>query len=738
MSVRRSRRRKRQNGLKPIFVILLSIILLSAAAFAVRYFFYYRTAQAFSSAKAPDGTVKALAVHTDSQSEFAQKTSTAEQQKYIDDAIDFAIDSGINAVFVDVIQQEEENTTVFYRDRSFKAYQSIAQNDSFLNYFTRFDPLEYMCRSASDADISVYAVADDIFKDDEKALKSFDRMKKKYAIAGLYFKEPADTALGILTNADGEQIVYTADGAWDTASPDLFAQSVRADFKGAVIDNIEKARDNPEIFGMMLSCLASSSQEYALVNYTPVTALGVTYPEDGEEMYSSECFVMGTSDPSSPLLLNGAEIVRTSEDGLFGTLVTLAEGENTLEFTNGANTLSYKITRIVLEPAEPSKSKEMPHDETQEVEAGTAVRVNKTIAGVLYDPSNDGYISETVRSGATARVVSCAETVRGGKKTWAYQLDSGDYVLASNTEKMSGDYKDTVFTGAAAVPTETGETITFEGDGQPLMYSNTKENSLVLHIYNASAAADFKISGSKMVTGTQTVQNEKYTELVLNFAAPLWGYTVTYSGEKTVLYLNNTPSVSENTEKPLENVSVMLDAGHGGNDSGAVGTAGVEAPMEKDVNLAVAKAAKTRLEQLGAKVTMTREDDTFSSIADRNNMITSVQPDYFIAIHHNSIDLTVNANDSKGTECYYFYENSKGLAENLVNRVTSASGRESRGTAWGYYYVTRNTTARAVLLECGFMVNPAEYGNVTDNNIIWREGYAIAQAVYDNLANNQK
>jgi N-acetylmuramoyl-L-alanine amidase len=733
MHSRRSRRRKSHNPLKITLIILLILVLVCGAAFAVWYFWPYKTSHDVPSATAPSGTLKGLSVHTVDGSAFAKNALTFEQQKYLDDAVDFAIDSGINAIFVDVIEDGDE-PKVLYRDRGFGAlgaFDALSQNDTILNYFTRFDPLKYICKSASDADIAVYAVADVKFKDDENVQKSFARMNKKYAVAGVYY---CDTALGNLTDEDGKQLAYTAESAWSISSTDLFAASVKEGFAGAVIDDIEKARENAEVFGMMLASLNSVPQSYALLSYTPVTALGITYPADGAKIYTSTCFVMGTSDPASPLVLNGAEVTRTSASGIFGTLVTLEEGENTLEFKNGTQTLSYKITRPAPASSSGSGAKtEIPHDATVEVDEGTAVRVNKTIATLLYDPSNDGNINETARNGATARVVACIETVRSGKKTWAYQLDSGDYVLAYNTQKMSDDYKDASFTGASAAATETGETITFTGEGQPLMYTNTKDNALILHLYNATLPADFKIDGSAMVTSTQVTQNEKYAELVLNFASPLWGYTVVYNNEKTTLYLNNTPKISDNTEKPLENVSVLLDPGHGDNDSGAMGTAGNGSPVEKDVNFAVAQAAKFRLEQLGAKVTMTREADTFLELAERNDMITTVQPDYFISVHHNSIDLSVDANSSKGTECYYFFDNAKTLAESLVTDLTAATGRQSRGAFWGYYYVTRNTTARAVLLECGFMVNPLEYENVTDNDVVWREGYAIAQAIYENV-----
>ena len=66
---------------------------------------------------------------------------------------------------------------------------------------------------------------------------------------------------------------------------------------------------------------------------------------------------------------------------------------------------------------------------------------------------------------------------------------------------------------------------------------------------------------------------------------------------------------------------VLLDPGHGAQDIGAMGVAGTSAPCEKDVNLAVALAAREQLEAMGATVLMTREDDSFPTLVERNQRI---------------------------------------------------------------------------------------------------------------------
>ena len=74
------------------------------------------------------------------------------------------------------------------------------------------------------------------------------------------------------------------------------------------------------------------------------------------------------------------------------------------------------------------------------------------------------------------------------------------------------------------------------------------------------------------------------------------------------------PEPSSIYGKPLTGVKVVLDPGHGGQDPGALGVPGENGPMEAELNLAVAKALSFRLEQLGASVILTRQEDGHISL----------------------------------------------------------------------------------------------------------------------------
>ena len=633
------------------------------------------------------------------------------------EAIAYARAHGMNALLLDVAG--DRLSGVGFLDTVYETWPGAQKDDTL---FSHYDPLRTLCEQASAEGLAVYAVTPDAGgnADWEKAMQ---RLQERYAVAGVYTQGAA------LYNSATGQSVFNANGTAFSDPSSLFFATLRQDYAGVVFDYTQ-CQAQPEVFSQMASALNLSGARPSLLGgYTPAAVLSVSYPEDGAVIYTETCFLMGTSDPEQQLLLDGEPVEVRAPGGTFGILVEVPY-DKTFTFTQGQQSVTVTVKRPGGGGGGGGGSGAS-HDATQQVTPGTIIRTTGWISSLLYDPSSDGNINETVRRGAQAAVVSCVETRRNGKTTWAYQLESGDYVMAYNTEVVAGDAVRPGFTGATAAKTATGEVLTFTGAGTPLAYTNIVADNLEMDFYDADFADDFTITGSEMVSGVTVTPRGAYTRVTLSFTQPIWGHTVEYADGTTQVILKKTPVRSTEFGRPLAGVTVLLDAGHGDQDAGAMGAAGYGAPVEKDVNLALTLATKYRLEQLGASVQTIRTDDSFLSLEERNEAISTGQPDFFIAIHHNSVDLTVDANKHTGTECYYFYPAGKTLAETLVDNVTWATGRHARGAMWGYYYVTRNTTCPAVLLEVGFMVNPTEYEQVTSEYQLWNTADAIARSVLE-------
>lgn len=159
-------------------------------------------------------------------------------------------------------------------------------------------------------------------------------------------------------------------------------------------------------------------------------------------------------------------------------------------------------------------------------------------------------------------------------------------------------------------------------------------------------------------------------------------------------------SVEEKTASmSLKDVVVLLDPGHGGEDGGAVSTNQVY--LEKDLTLDTAKAVKNALEEAGATVYLTREDDDFLSLDDRTEMAIENSVDIFISLHYDSFE---TSDTMSGYTTYYYYDASEALANNinqgLLDNITSLN---NVGLRTDNFEVIRETPYPSVLLELGYI-----------------------------------
>ena len=150
---------------------------------------------------------------------------------------------------------------------------------------------------------------------------------------------------------------------------------------------------------------------------------------------------------------------------------------------------------------------------------------------------------------------------------------------------------------------------------------------------------------------------------------------------------------------------VVIDPGHGGADSGAIGGG----YYEKTLNLAVAKLVKERLEKKDIFVYMTRTKDATMTLEDRVNYSNELNPDIYVSIHTNS---TVKE-DSFGLETHYYKDDSYELAQKIHSVFASEKNlkkwdTKDRGVIKSCFYVINHTEAPSVLIEMGFISNLEE------------------------------
>ncbi|WP_297991207.1 N-acetylmuramoyl-L-alanine amidase [Anoxybacillus sp.] len=185
---------------------------------------------------------------------------------------------------------------------------------------------------------------------------------------------------------------------------------------------------------------------------------------------------------------------------------------------------------------------------------------------------------------------------------------------------------------------------------------------------------------------------------------------IVYNGQfayvhKTYVKLRNVAG------SPVKGRIIVVDAGHGGKDPGAM-SGGAN---EKTIVLEVAKLLKEKLEKAGATVVMTRETDVYPTLQDRVDIAKNNYAEMFVSIHTNSATNT----SAKGAEVYYDSstnpngEESKKLAQYIQEEIVRMANMVDRGVKNSGLYVLRNNTVTSVLVELGFISNAEDRAKLT-------------------------
>jgi len=170
----------------------------------------------------------------------------------------------------------------------------------------------------------------------------------------------------------------------------------------------------------------------------------------------------------------------------------------------------------------------------------------------------------------------------------------------------------------------------------------------------------------------------------------------------------------------------LIDAGHGGGDSGAVG---VTKKLEKDFALTMALKVEDRLKRdKKVKPLLTRSKDVYPDLNERVRIANKNKVDSFISIHANS---SGKLGSATGTETLYTREESKPLANIIHKHLIAATGLKDRGVKYQNIHVTRETNMPAILLEVGFINHPDDEKKLFDPDFQDRVADAIVAGIYE-------
>lgn len=222
--------------------------------------------------------------------------------------------------------------------------------------------------------------------------------------------------------------------------------------------------------------------------------------------------------------------------------------------------------------------------------------------------------------------------------------------------------------------------------------------------------------------------------LDLALARPLWGYgSETDPIGEFSLFVRAAPRLPDAThERPLAGLRIMLDAGHGGRDPGALGPSGL---AEADVNLVEAAWLERSLAAMGAEILQIRRADEYIELDRRILVALDFDPDLFISLHHNSVAENADPTIESGPVVFYHYEHSRPLGEAIEARLAALWPGVESSVKPQNFRVNRNiSTCPSVLIETAYLSNPLDEIRLRDSDSIRRNAEAIAQGVKDYVA----
>ncbi|HEX9006584.1 MAG TPA: N-acetylmuramoyl-L-alanine amidase [Bacteroidota bacterium] len=254
-------------------------------------------------------------------------------------------------------------------------------------------------------------------------------------------------------------------------------------------------------------------------------------------------------------------------------------------------------------------------------------------------------------------------------------------------------------------------------------------NRIVVDLYGAVSNSNWIIQQATVreitnVTYRQAGRQVFRIMIDLKHKQP-WGYSISYNGNTLVVQVRRQPE-----KLKIKALRFAIDAGHGGDQNGALGSTGAK---EKDVNLSTVLHLKELLEDRGATVVLTRGDDTAVPMGARLNTALSSRADILVSVHSNSIGLTSNPEDTRGVSTYYKHIGYRPLSQFILKRVME-TGMPAYGNVGSFNFsLVAPTELPDVLVELAYMSNPLDEMKLLDDGYRKELARAIVRGIDDFL-----
>ncbi len=237
----------------------------------------------------------------------------------------------------------------------------------------------------------------------------------------------------------------------------------------------------------------------------------------------------------------------------------------------------------------------------------------------------------------------------------------------------------------------------------PFKLIEDDRNTLRLQLFGVITDTDwirYESDDSLVDLITWSQPEEGLYEIKIELNEKIWGYDTYYQGNTFILELRKPPD----NVKSIRGKVIVIDPGHSA-DPGSIGPTGY---TEAEANLGIALALKNKLESRGAKVIMTRMDQSHVPLYERPIIAKLNGADLFVSVHNNALPDGVNPYTNNGTSTYYYHPHSIDLGRAIHKEMLKATALPDHGFYHGNLAVNRPTQYPAVLVECAFMIIPEQ------------------------------
>jgi N-acetylmuramoyl-L-alanine amidase len=333
--------------------------------------------------------------------------------------------------------------------------------------------------------------------------------------------------------------------------------------------------------------------------------------------------------------------------------------------------------------------------------------------------------------------------VTGKEGEWL-RLDYGGWINSKETRTIPGAIPPRSLIRSVSARRVPGATeIVFPLQVPVPVSIQQSDRILTLTLYNTTAQTDtIRLDDDPIISRLDWQQTTPdRLEYIFNLKSQQqWGYKLRYEGTSLVLTLRHAPTrgqvksqkskvKSQNfpiPDSPLSGIKILLDPGHGGKESGALGPTGYP---EKEINLLISKLVREQLEKRGAEVYMTREEDKDLSLPNRVAIIDKIEPAIAISLHYNALPDAGDAMNTKGLSAFWYHPQAHDIANFLHTYLVKKLNRPDYGLYWNNLALTRPASAPSILLELGFMINPYEFEWIVNPQAQQQLASAIAQGI---------